>query len=57
MRGTAFVSFNQLGRIAGDGWEIAGVNDLDHDGEADILFRNITSGELRTWTIDPASVA
>lgn len=57
MRGTAFLSFNPLGTMRGDGWGIAAVTDLDSDGENDILFRNAASGELRTWKVDPARLS
>src|SRR5687768_7213264 len=37
-------------------WQIAGVADFDGDAKADILMRNILSGELSVWYMNGAEV-
>jgi len=38
------------------GWEIVAVGDFDLDGDADIAWRNRTSGRLSLWTIENGTV-
>jgi hypothetical protein len=33
----------------GEQWSIAGVADLDQNGLADLLWRNVVTGEVRVW--------
>src|SRR4051794_24390936 len=48
-------SGGSLGTVTSD-WAIAGIADLDGDGKADILWRNITSGEVYEWRLNGTSV-
>lgn len=35
-------------------WRVSGLADLDHDGSTDVLWRHVSSGELRVWLMEGA---
>lgn len=37
-----------------EAWDLAGVWDVDQEGIADVVFRNVTSGALVAWFLDDA---
>jgi len=51
MNGDAIASTPGLGNVATP-WAIAGVGDFDGDGEADLLWRETTSGAIALWFIN-----
>src|SRR5262249_55674355 len=38
------------------GWQISGVGDLDGDGKADLVWRNMRSGEVVEWLMNGVAV-
>lgn len=50
-KGTDMLSTAMI-QTQGDGWEIRGVADFNHDGHADILWRNQGQGKNAVWMMD-----
>jgi hypothetical protein len=40
----------------GSPWRIAGTNDFDRDGKADILWHNRSTGETQMWFMNGRSI-
>jgi hypothetical protein len=36
----------------GTAWKVVGSGDFNHDGDADILFQNTTTGQLSIWEMN-----
>jgi hypothetical protein len=51
MHGSSYMGYGFASQ--GKQWSIAGVADLDHTGFADILWRNVESGDLVVWKSSP----
>jgi subtilisin len=51
--GTQFLSIN---RVADLNWQIKGVDDIDGDGKADLIWQHTTDGGLAVWLMDGAQV-
>jgi hypothetical protein len=49
MDGATLKSTVELGSVSGAGWKVAGMGDYDGNGQADIFFRNTTTGENLVW--------
>jgi hypothetical protein len=47
--GTTFLSGSVLGPSFTGGWDIRAVNDFNRDGNADVVWRNSTSGDNVIW--------
>jgi hypothetical protein len=41
---------------AGGSWDVQGVPDLDSDGDADVLWRHETTGQIVTWEMEGAQL-
>jgi hypothetical protein len=50
---TAYLSTSQIGDTA---WRIRGVQDLNNDLRADLIFQHAGSGALATWFMDGVRV-
>jgi subtilisin len=50
---TQFLSIN---RVADLNWEIKGVDDIDHDGKADLIWQHRSQGWLAAWLMDGTQV-
>ena len=51
MNGTNILSNTTAGWTA-KGWDIADIGDYNHDGHADLLLRNATTGAMAEWQMD-----
>jgi hypothetical protein len=50
------VGENGRAALVGLPWRIAGTNDFNQDGSADILWHNGTTGETQMWLMNGVSV-
>ena len=50
---TAFLSINQVGDL---NWQIKGVDDIDGDGKADLIWQHQTEGWVAAWLMNGAQV-
>jgi hypothetical protein len=58
MNGAARLSSGAVFSTVSDlNWSIAGVGDLDGDGDSDILWRNSVTGENTVWFMNGASIS
>ena len=50
------VGENGRAALVGLPWRIVGTNDFNHDGSADILWHNGTTGETQMWLMKGLSI-
>jgi hypothetical protein len=53
VRNTFFLSINQVADL---NWQIKGVDDIDGDGKADLIWQHETEGWIAAWLMDGAQV-
>lgn len=53
VRSTVFLSIN---RVEDLNWQIRGVDDIDGDGKADLIWQNQADGRLAAWLMDGSQV-
>jgi hypothetical protein len=56
MNGGAIASAVAVNAMTDLTWTLAGTDDFDGDGKADILWRNTTSGQNTVWLMNGAAV-
>src|SRR5437773_8494064 len=57
MNGTAVRTQGFLRTVEDPNWSVAGISDFDGDGRADILWRNLSTGENYIWLMNGLSTA
>src|SRR2546428_13440785 len=50
-------SQGSINSVSDQAWQVQGVGDFDGDGKADILWRNISTGENYIWLMNGLSTA
>lgn len=46
------ISFLPQYSVGNDNWQVAAMGDIDADGDADIIWRNVASGYNRSWIME-----
>src|SRR2546430_17657640 len=57
MNGLTIASQGYLSTMADPAWQIQGMGDFDGDGRADILWRNVWTGENYLWLMNGLTIA
>ena len=53
MNGTSRSSFQNLAQtVSGSSWQLRGTGDFNRDGKPDLLWFNVSTGEIQTWLMD-----
>ena len=56
MSGLELYNGSAFATTASTAWKIAGRGDFDGDGNADLLLRNMTTGDLAGWEMDGRTI-
>src|SRR5438477_5232799 len=57
MNGLTIATPGLIKSVGDQAWQVQGIGDFDGDGKADILWRNISTGENYIWLMNGLSTA
>src|SRR5438876_1135969 len=57
MNGLTIASQGSINAVGDQAWQVKGIGDFDGDGRADILWRNLSTGENYLWLMNGLSTA
>ena len=52
MNGTSVIGSGFVGNNTNPAWQVVGTGDYGGNGQTDILFQNVTSGQIYEWAMN-----